>query len=82
MSPETIGRRRKAVMATLTAGVIVMVVFDHWSTLILGIVLMLGSVVAGVFLVAIPDGFLDHDSTGTEEDHGRTARGAEPGPGS
>jgi hypothetical protein len=35
--------------------------FDAWYTLLLGIVLMLGSVVAGVLVTADPAGFLDHD---------------------
>ena len=60
MTPDLL-RRRRAVLATLTLGVVVMVVFDRWFTPLLGIVLMLGAVVAGVFLVAVPGGFLDHD---------------------
>jgi hypothetical protein len=60
-------RQRRIVLSALFLGVVVMVAFDHWYTLLLGIVLMLGSVVVGTFLIAAP-GFLDHDRVDEPED--------------
>jgi hypothetical protein len=63
-------RRRRAVLLTLLLGVVVMVAFDAWFTLLLGVLLMLGSIVAGVLLVADPAGFLDHDRDAAETPDG------------
>jgi nitrogen fixation-related uncharacterized protein len=53
---------RRLVPVLLVLGVLLMVVFDRTLTLMAGIALMLAFVACGWFLVANPDGFLDHDA--------------------
>jgi energy-converting hydrogenase Eha subunit E len=62
VSPARVRSLRRLVPALLVIGVLLMVAFDHTLTLMAGIACMLASVVCGWFLVADPDGFLDHDA--------------------
>lgn len=61
MTNDTLARHRRAALASLILGVLVMVAFDRWFTLVLGVTLMLGAVVGGMFTIAVPGEFLDHD---------------------
>lgn len=70
MSPARARLLRRLVPVLLVVGVLLMVVFDHTLTLMAGIACMLGFVACGWFLVADPDGFLDHDA-GAGKDDGR-----------
>jgi hypothetical protein len=62
MTPRALVRARRAVVGVAAFGVLLMLVKDAWYTLLPGVVLMLGAVAAATFLVAQPDGFLDHDA--------------------
>ncbi len=52
---------RRLIPLLLVVGAAVMIAFDHWLTLLVGVVLMLAFVVVGTFVIADPSGFLDRD---------------------
>lgn len=61
MSARRIRILRRLVPLLFVLGAATMVAFEHWFTLLAGVVLMLAFVVGGVLLIADPDGFLDRD---------------------
>lgn len=70
MSPARVRLLRRLVPGLLVVGVLLMVVFDHPLTLLAGVACMLAFVGCGWFLVADPEGFLDHDAGTGEDDPG------------
>lgn len=62
MSPSRARTLRRLTPLLFFLGAAVMVVFDHWFTLLAGVVLMLAFVVVGAFTIADPRGFLDRDA--------------------
>lgn len=53
---------RLAFIAVFVVGAGVLFVFDHWFTILAGVVLCFAAVVIGVFTIAEP-GFLDGDGS-------------------
>lgn len=62
MSPSRARILRRLTPLLFLVGAAVMVVFEHWYTLLAGVVLMLAFVIVGVFVIADPRGFLDRDA--------------------
>ena len=79
MSPSRLRRLRRLTPLLFLLGAAVMVIFDHWFTLLAGVVLMLAFVVVGAFVIADPNGFLDRDADPDDPDDAVVA-GAEDGP--
>lgn len=61
MSPSRARFLRRLTPLLFLVGAAVMIAFEHWFTLLAGVVLMLAFVVVGAFVVADPGGFLDRD---------------------
>lgn len=61
MSPARARFLRRLTPLLFLVGAAVMIAFEHWFTLLAGVVLMLAFVVVGAFVVADPGGFLDRD---------------------
>lgn len=61
MSPARWRLLRRLAPLLFLVGAVVMVAFEHWFTLLAGVVLMLAFVIVGAFVIADPRGFLDRD---------------------
>lgn len=70
MSPDRPRTLRRLTPLLFLLGAAVMVAFEHWYTLLAGVVLMLAFVVCGAFLIADPHGFLDRDADGADAEGG------------
>lgn len=62
MSPSRWRLLRRVTPLLFLVGAVVMVAFEHWFTLLAGVILMLAFVIVGAFVVADPGGFLDRDA--------------------
>jgi hypothetical protein len=82
MRPARTRLLRRLTPLLFVVGAVVMVAFEHWYTLLAGVVLMLAFVVCGAFLIADPHGFLDRDhddAAAVDESPAEERRGAAAG---
>ncbi len=61
MSRSRVRALRRATPLLFVLGAVVMIAFEHWYTLLVGLGLMLAFVVCGTFVIADPGRFLDRD---------------------